>query len=104
MLERLTKKTTGSFQYSLKDHKPVVGAFNDYDTFFDYHMAVKKLGELEDAQEPKSLEEWHEDIGPVLWWRFPIEEPPYCGTPLDSDWVEAYYTHWTPIVEPIEPK
>jgi len=75
-MERLTKKTTGRFQYS----------------------------ELEDAQEPKSLEEWHEDIGAVLWWRFPIEEPPYCGTPLDFDWIEDYYTHWTPIVEPIEPK
>lgn len=27
--------------------------------------------------------EWHEDHGNVLWWRFPIEEPPYVGTPLD---------------------
>lgn len=40
------------------------------------------------------LEEWHEDIGTVLWWRFPINEPPYCGTPLDDDWPE-YHTHWT---------
>lgn len=28
-------------------------------------------------------EEWHEDIGTVLWWKFPIEEAPYVGSPLD---------------------
>jgi hypothetical protein len=27
--------------------------------------------------------EWHEDMGPVLWWKFPISEAPYVGTPLD---------------------
>jgi hypothetical protein len=31
----------------------------------------------------RPLSEWHEDMGPKLWWRFPIEEPPYCGSPLD---------------------
>ncbi|AVF28811.1 hypothetical protein ERICIII_04807 (plasmid) [Paenibacillus larvae subsp. larvae] len=35
---------------------------------------------------PKSYKEWHIDHGPVLWWTFPIVEPPYCGTPLDKDW------------------
>lgn len=52
----------------------------------------------------KPAVEWHENIGVVLWWRFPIEEPPYCGTPLDSDWIDEYYTHWTPIVDPSDPK
>jgi hypothetical protein len=60
--------------------------------------------------------EWHEDIGPVLWWFFPITEPPYVGTPLDSEWplhdvsdnfdevVEAdLCTHWTPIPIPADP-
>jgi hypothetical protein len=46
------------------------------------------------------LEEWHEDYGSVLWWKFPIEEPPYCGSPLYDDWIENYYTHWTPIEYP----
>lgn len=50
--------------------------------------------------------EWHEDHGPALWWRFPIQEPPYVGTPLDDAWqeheLEGFYTHWTPI--PIPPK
>jgi len=26
---------------------------------------------------------WSEDDGDVLWWRFPITEAPYVGTPLD---------------------
>jgi len=26
---------------------------------------------------------WHEDDGSVIWWRFPICEPPYVGGPLD---------------------
>jgi hypothetical protein len=29
------------------------------------------------------LSDWHEALGPVLWWRFPITEPPYVGTPND---------------------
>ena len=45
----------------------------------------------------RPLEEWHEDYGDALWWRFPIEEPPYVGSPLSEDWT-GYHTHWTPIV------
>jgi hypothetical protein len=29
---------------------------------------------------------WHEDDHDVLWWHFPIHEPPYCGSPIASDW------------------
>ena len=43
--------------------------------------------------------EWHEDMGDVLWWRLPVDEPPYCGQPGDSDWT-GYHTHWTPLVVP----
>lgn len=65
------------------------------------------------AQQPllaRPRSEWHEDTGPVLWWHFPIDSPPFSGTPNDSDWPErddqeypvedGYYTHWTPIVIP----
>lgn len=45
--------------------------------------------------------EWHEDMGDCIWWRMPIEEPPHCGNPLDSEWTEDYYTHFTMLVEPI---
>lgn len=72
----------------------------------------------------RPLSEWHEDMGAVLWWRFPIEEPPYVGSPLDrgqsvrlrlldrkGDQLAAtdacvegwpgYHTHWTPIIHPL---
>lgn len=46
-------------------------------------------------------EKWHEDIGPVLWWDFPVDEPPYCGTPLDDDFPK-YKTHFTELHIPDE--
>lgn len=58
-----------------------------------------------DASTPRPLESWHEDFGSALFWKFPIEEPPYCGSPLDSDYPgDEFFTHWTPIVIPNEPK
>jgi hypothetical protein len=49
--------------------------------------------------EPRPLSHWHEDHGPQLWWKFPVVEPPYCGTPLDRRW-PGYHTHYTRIPEP----
>lgn len=46
--------------------------------------------------------EWHEDLGPALWWFFPIEEEPYVGGPLDTDW-PGYHTHWSPLPRVLEP-
>ena len=54
------------------------------------------------ATTPRPLSEWHEDIGPVLWWAFPVDEEPYCGSPLNADW-PTYHTHWTPITVPAPP-
>ena len=51
----------------------------------------------------RPLEEWDEDYGDVLWWVFPIEEPPYIGSPLDLAW-PGYHTHWTSIEVPKPPK
>lgn len=51
---------------------------------------------------PATIDLWHEDYGPVLWWIFPLQEPPYCGTPLDSDW-PGYHTHWTCLCIPHDP-
>lgn len=52
---------------------------------------------FEHAQEvvARPLEEWHEDYGDVVWWKFPIDEPAWIGTPLDSHW-PGCHTHWTP--------
>ncbi len=46
------------------------------------------------------LSEWDESYGACLWWKFPIEEPPYVGSPLEYDWIDHYYTHFTKIEVP----
>jgi hypothetical protein len=51
------------------------------------------------APAARPLDEWDEDDGPALWWELPVTEPPYAGTPDDSDW-PGYHTHWTPIPIP----
>lgn len=69
---------------------------------------IKKIDESESRQldEPTKViahlaEHWDEDTGDVLWWNFPVEEPPYCGTPLDEHFPE-YKTHFTTIDMPNE--
>ena len=64
---------------------------------------LDRLAEYEDALEPKALEEWNEDMGDCLWWRFPIEEPPYCGTPLDINFPSCT-THFTRLIMPLNTK
>jgi hypothetical protein len=48
---------------------------------------------------------WHEDDHDVLWWHFPIREPPYVGSPLASDWPFAvgdeHALGWTRFVVPL---
>lgn len=56
----------------------------------------------ETNRHPRPIDEWHEEIGDVLWWTFPVQEPPYCGTPIDDNWPD-YHTHWTPIIAPEKP-
>lgn len=53
----------------------------------------------EEMHKARSLAEWGEDYGDCLWWSFPIEEPPYCGTPLDCDFPD-HVTHFTRLVIP----
>jgi hypothetical protein len=70
------------------------------------------------AQVARPLSEWTEEVGDALWWRFPVEEPPYVGSPNDrgltveihsaagmacrgavGGW-PGYHTHWTPLPAP----
>ena len=44
-----------------------IGEFNDYDTFFDYSMAIKRLGEIEDKIENGTLVELLCKVGNM--WR-----------------------------------
>ena len=54
--ERLTiRDNIGCFKYDLKDFKHKIGELGDYDAFFAYSMAVKRLGELEDKIEAGTL-------------------------------------------------
>ena len=53
--KKLTIQSVDNFKYCLKDHKAKIGEFNDYDAFFDYSMAVKRLGELENKIESGEL-------------------------------------------------
>lgn len=57
---------------------------------------VAECRELRELQTVRHIDEWHEDFGAVLWWKQPVNEPPYCGTPLDSDW-PGYHEHWSPV-------
>lgn len=68
--------------------------------------AVIVVSNLPTVDEPTKViahlaEHWDEDTGDVLWWNFPVEEPPYCGTPLDEHFPE-YKTHFTTIDMPNE--
>ena len=66
--KRLTKKTTGCYQYDLKDFKHKIGEFSDYDNFVAYSMAVKRLGELEDKIEDRTLIELPCQKGDQIWY------------------------------------
>lgn len=78
------------------------------------------------AEIARPLSEWTEDDGDVLWWRFPVTEAPYVGSPrclghTVEAWTQdspeprvaarfmvggwpGYHTHWTPLPPiPAEP-
>ncbi len=48
-MSRLTEKTIGCFKFDLKEHRHVAREFNTYDAFYNYSMAVKRLGEYEES-------------------------------------------------------
>ena len=66
--KRLTKKVKDCFQYDLKDFKHKIGEFGDYDAFFAYSMAVKRLGELEEKIENGTLVTIPYAIGQEVCW------------------------------------
>ena len=80
-MEWLTEKTVGCFEYALKDHKAVPGEFCTYDAFFDYSMAVKRLGHYEETGlEPEEIKEFAEDVAYQFGYYFPIKDILYIST------------------------
>lgn len=67
----------------------------------DLHPDLVKLQSLLQLR-PES--EYHEDMGPVLWWGLPIKEPPYVGTPLDWEFLPECYTHFSTLPVPELPQ
>ena len=59
------------------------------------------IDELASPVKAKLAKHWDEDLGDCLWWDFPVDEPPYCGTPLDDDFPK-YKTHFTELYIPDE--
>lgn len=53
-------------------------------------------------QTPMPMDAWYHEVEPVLWWFFPVQEAPWCGSPGDSDW-PGYHTHWTPLPGVMQP-
>lgn len=49
------------------------------------------------------IDDYHEDMGPVLWWRDTTEGYPYVGTPHDADFDETRQW-WSPIDTPEIPE
>jgi len=62
----------------------------------------------------RHIDEWHEDMGDVLWWTNPVREAPYLGSPLclgrayelsigdfstsvDLGGWPGYHSWWTPL-------
>ena len=62
------------------------------------HKIVEKLREIDlkviECIQYKELDEWSEDDGSCLWWKLPVEEEPYVGSPLHCDFPD-YVTHFT---------
>jgi hypothetical protein len=49
----------------------------------NHKRLASQIAELEVLLLPRHIDEWREDIGPVLWWTSPVWEAPYVGSPLD---------------------
>lgn len=52
----------------------------------------KEVWNTEDVFKPVS--EWHEDDGQALFFKLDAGESPAVTSPISSDWIDDYYTHW----------
>ena len=97
------------FIEKIKQHGAWCTECHDINGEKDIYVKSAKVRELIDQlDEPQAdkveahlAEHWDENIGDVLWWNFPVEEPLYYGTPLDERFPK-YKTHFTTIKMPNE--
>ncbi|MEO7158677.1 MAG: hypothetical protein ABI039_13995 [Vicinamibacterales bacterium] len=90
----------------------------DRETFYCHDDLSEVMKAIGHHVVPRTLDEWHEDIGDVVWWSLDDAgqwrgEAAYVGTPLDlgrgykitigdAEFVAhlggwpGYHTHWTP--------
>lgn len=43
------------------------------------HDAVAEIEKLRAVYVARPADDWHEDMGDVLWWPYPVDEAPYVG-------------------------
>lgn len=92
-------------KYNLVDEKDVILTREQLEQFavrvIELETPRIRAEALRTYKTPRHIDEWHEDMGFALWWALPVCEPPYVGTPLDTDW-PGYHTHWTPLICDLE--
>lgn len=92
---------------SAKDDFELVKGAVEFDIATDENCGYKESAEqmrraFNNLFTPRPLEQWHEDMGDCLWYKFPIDESPYVGSPLSDDWPD-YHTHFTPLIPILTP-
>lgn len=57
------------------------------------HDAIAEIEKLRAIYVARPADEWHEDMGPVLWWTDPIDEPPHVGGQTDLGYPIEVHTN-----------
>lgn len=98
------KTKSRPFAGSLQETVALKWIANNTEEFMGAWLSIEPVKDYQDNSQrviAYRADKWHEEMGDVLWWEFPIREAPYCGTPLDDDFPE-YMTHFTKISLPDE--
>lgn len=98
------KTKSQPFTGSLQETVALKWIANNTEEFMGAWLSIEPVKDYQDNSQrviAYRADKWHEDMGDVLWWDFPISEAPYSGTPLDDDFPE-YKTHFTIIKLPDE--
>jgi hypothetical protein len=88
-------KTNGELTH--ETHYRIMGLQTQLSSLLD---AVNELQEADttllNLRRARPRDEWEWENGDVLWWRFPVVEPPFVGH-MGNENFPDYVTHWTPL-------